>query len=76
MHIAHLKGPPKTYLKSVLLAAATVFTMYLLGSLAISVVVIVTPRLQLHLMERSVAELRAAIDRVAPGEIIQVTISQ
>ena len=39
VHIAHLKGPPKSYLKSVLLAAATVFTMYLLGSLAISVVV-------------------------------------
>ena len=39
VHIAHLKGPPKSYLKSVLLAAATVFCMYLLGSLAISVVV-------------------------------------
>jgi len=39
VHIAHLKGPPKSYLKAVLLAAVTVFTMYLLGSLAISVVV-------------------------------------
>jgi amino acid transporter len=39
VHIAHMKGPPKNYLKSVLLAAATVFSMYLLGSLAISVVV-------------------------------------
>jgi amino acid transporter len=39
VHIAHLKGPPKNYLKAVLLAAVTVFTMYLLGSLAISVVV-------------------------------------
>jgi amino acid transporter len=39
VHIAHLKGPPRNYLKSVMLAAATVFTMYLLGSLAISVVV-------------------------------------
>jgi amino acid transporter len=39
VHIAHLKGPPKSYLKAVLLAAAVVFTMYLLGSLAISVVV-------------------------------------
>lgn len=39
VHIAHLKGPPKNYLKSVMLAAATVFSMYLLGSLAISVVV-------------------------------------
>jgi len=47
-----------------------------LTSFVIGVVVIVTPRLQLQLMERSIAELRAAIDRVAPGEIIQVTISQ
>ena len=39
VHIAHLKGPPKNYLKSVLLAAVVVFTMYLLGSLAISVAV-------------------------------------
>jgi glutamate:GABA antiporter len=39
VHIAHLKGPPKNYLKSVLLAALIVFTMYLLGSLAISVAV-------------------------------------
>jgi amino acid transporter len=39
VHIAHLKGPPKSYLKSVLLAAATVFVMYLLGSIAISVAV-------------------------------------
>jgi amino acid transporter len=39
VHIAHLKGPPKNYLKAVMLAAITVFTMYLLGSLAISVVV-------------------------------------
>lgn len=39
VHIAHLKGPPKNYLKSVLLAAVIVFSMYLLGSLAISVVV-------------------------------------
>ena len=39
MHIAHLKGPPKNYLKSVMLAALTVFVMYLLGSIAISVAV-------------------------------------
>ena len=39
VHIAHLKGPPKSYLKAVMLAALTVFTMYLLGSLAISVAV-------------------------------------
>ncbi|MEM8620030.1 MAG: APC family permease [Actinomycetota bacterium] len=39
VHIAHMKGPPTAYLKAVLLAAGTVFTLYLLGSLAISVVV-------------------------------------
>ncbi len=39
VHIDHLKGKPTNYLKSVLLAAAIVFVMYLLGSLAISVAV-------------------------------------
>ncbi len=39
VHIDHLKGKPANYLKSVLLAAAVVFFMYLLGSLAISVAV-------------------------------------
>ena len=39
-NIAHLKGPPKNYLKSVMLAALTVFVMYLLGSIAISVAVL------------------------------------
>jgi amino acid transporter len=39
VHIAKMKGPPKNYLKAVVMAAAVVFTMYLLGSLAISVVV-------------------------------------
>ncbi|MEM9516759.1 MAG: APC family permease [Actinomycetota bacterium] len=39
VHIAHMEGPPTAYLKAVLLAAGTVFTLYLLGSLAISVVV-------------------------------------
>ena len=39
VHIAHMKGPPKNYLKAVMLAAGTVFVMYLLGSLAISVAV-------------------------------------
>lgn len=47
-----------------------------LTSFGIGVVVIVTPRLQLQLLERSTAELSAAIDRVAPGEIIQVIVSQ
>ncbi len=39
VHIARMKGPPKNYLKAVVMAAAMVFTMYLLGSLAISVAV-------------------------------------
>lgn len=39
VHIAKMKGPPKNYLRAVVLAACTVFVMYLLGSLAISVVV-------------------------------------
>jgi glutamate:GABA antiporter len=39
VHIGHLKGRPTNYLKSVMLAAAVVFFMYLLGSLAISVAV-------------------------------------
>ena len=39
VHIDHLKGKPKNYLKSVVAAALIVFVMYLLGSLAISTVV-------------------------------------
>lgn len=39
VHIAKMKGPPKNYLKAVVMAAAVVFSMYLMGSLAISVVV-------------------------------------
>lgn len=39
VHIARMKGPPRNYLKAVLMAAAVVFSMYLLGSLAISVAV-------------------------------------
>ena len=39
VHIAHLKGPPTRYLRSVMTAAGVVFVMYLLGSLAISVAV-------------------------------------
>jgi amino acid transporter len=39
VHIKHLKGRPRTYFKAVMTAAATVFTMYLLGSIAISVAV-------------------------------------
>lgn len=39
VHIGKLKGPPTNYLKSVVTAAVLVFSMYLLGSLAISVAV-------------------------------------
>jgi amino acid transporter len=39
VHIAHMKGKPRNYLKAVAVAAAVVFVMYLLGSLAISVAV-------------------------------------
>ena len=39
VHIGRLKGPPTNYLKAVIVAAALVFTMYLLGSLSISVAV-------------------------------------
>ena len=39
VHIKHLKGPPSSYFKAVMLAAATVFVMYMLGSIAISVAV-------------------------------------
>lgn len=39
VHIKHLKGRPKSYFKAVLSAAALVFVMYLLGSIAISVAV-------------------------------------
>lgn len=39
VHIGHMKGPSGNYLRAVLLAAATVFVMYLLGSIAISVAV-------------------------------------
>ncbi len=39
VHIKHLKGPPRSYFKAVMLAALTVFVMYMLGSIAISVAV-------------------------------------
>ena len=39
VHIKHLKGRPKSYFKAVLSAAALVFVMYMLGSIAISVAV-------------------------------------
>jgi hypothetical protein len=46
-----------------------------LTSFGIGIVVIITPRLQLQLIERAAEKLRAAIERVAPGEIIHVTIT-
>ena len=39
VHIKHLKGRPKSYFKAVMSAAALVFVMYMLGSIAISVAV-------------------------------------
>ena len=39
VHIKHLKGRPKSYFKAVVAAAALVFVMYMLGSIAISVAV-------------------------------------
>ena len=39
VHIAHLKGRPRTYIKAVFAAALLVVVMYMLGSIAISVAV-------------------------------------
>jgi amino acid transporter len=39
VHIGHLRGPATNYLRAVIGAAVLVFTMYLLGSLSISVAV-------------------------------------
>lgn len=47
-----------------------------LTSFRIGIVVIVTPRLQLELLESAAEELRAALGSVAPGEIIHVTVRQ
>jgi hypothetical protein len=45
-----------------------------LTSFRIGVVVIITPRLQLPVLERAVEPLRAAVSRVALGEVIHVTV--
>ena len=45
-----------------------------LASYAIGVVVIVTPRLQLEMLERAIDEIRDAINEAAPGEIKRVVI--
>lgn len=46
-----------------------------LTSFRIGVVVIVTPRLELPLLERAVEEIRVALNSVGPGEVIQVTVA-
>jgi hypothetical protein len=45
-----------------------------LTSFAIGVVVIVTPRLQLPLLERAVESLRTALSEVTPGQILHITV--
>jgi hypothetical protein len=47
-----------------------------LPSFAIGVVVIVTPRLQLQVLEDAIIPLRDAITHVSRGEILHVQISQ
>jgi hypothetical protein len=47
-----------------------------LTSFQMGVVVIITPRLQLDLLERAVVDIREALDRVEPGQIIHVTVPQ
>jgi hypothetical protein len=46
-----------------------------LTSFAIGVVVIVTPRLRLDVLEGATTEIRAALERVHPGEIIHVQVN-
>jgi hypothetical protein len=45
-----------------------------LTSYAIGVVVIVTPRLQLELLERAIEPLREALTQVTPGQILHITV--
>lgn len=45
-----------------------------LPAFGIGVVVIVTPRLQLQILERAIEPMREAIGRVAIGEVLHVTI--
>lgn len=45
-----------------------------LPAFGIGVVVIVTPRLQLQILERAVEPMKEAIGRVAAGEVLHVTI--
>ena len=46
-----------------------------LTAFGIGVVVIVTPRLQLQLLERAAEALRGAIANVKPGEVIHVMVT-
>jgi hypothetical protein len=45
-----------------------------LASFQMGVVVIDTPSLQLDVLERAVKEIRAALARVEPGQIIHATV--
>lgn len=45
-----------------------------LTSFEIAVVVIVTPRLQLQVLERALGPLREALANVTPGQVVHVTI--
>ncbi len=45
-----------------------------LTAFGIGVVVIVTPRLQLQVLERALKPLRDAISSVSPGQVLHVTI--
>jgi len=47
-----------------------------LTSFRIGIVVIVTPRLQLELLESAAEELRTVLGSVKPGEIVHVTVRQ
>ncbi|MDQ3283623.1 MAG: DUF5615 family PIN-like protein [Acidobacteriota bacterium] len=47
-----------------------------LTTFSIGVVVIVTPRLQLQLLERAAEQLANAIERVAPGQLLHVNVER
>jgi predicted nuclease of predicted toxin-antitoxin system len=47
-----------------------------LKSFAIGLVVIVTPRLRRRTILLAIEEIRAAIERVAPGQIIRIEINE
>jgi hypothetical protein len=47
-----------------------------LTSFRIGVVVIITPRLQLQMLETAVPQLRSAISRVSPGDVVHVNVVQ